>query len=293
MNYIKACLNFSLLLFYKKTFYPVDIHAASTFMMKLSGGITMEYTISKLAKLAGVSARTLRYYDEINLLKPTRINSSGYRIYSQKEIDRLQQILFFRELDLDLETIIQIMNEPNFDHLTALNRHYHELVRKRARLDKLIETIDKTIAYQKGEISLSNAEKFEAFKEKMIAENENKYGEEIRGKYGDKTVDDSNAKLRGMSKEDYDAMEKLGAEIFELLPKAFATGNPDSELAQLLAAKHKEWLTYSWPTYSKEAHKGLAEMYVADERFKAYYDKDIEGGTEFLRDAIINYVDKK
>lgn len=276
-----------------KKFYPVDINVTSTFMMKSSGGITMEYTISKLAQLAGVSARTLRYYDEINLLKPSRINSSGYRIYSQKEIDRLQQILFFRELEVDLETIIQIMNEPNFDQLTVLNRHYNELVQKRDRLDKLIETIDKTIAHQKGEIRMSNAEKFEAFKEKLIEENESKYGEEIREKYGDKTVDASNAKLRGMSQEDYDAMEKLGNEIFDLLPIAFATGDPSSELAQQLAAKHKEWLTYSWPSYSKEAHKGLAEMYVADERFKTYYDKVIEGGTEFLRDAILIYVDKQ
>lgn len=262
-------------------------------MMKTSGGITMEYTVSNLAKLAGVSSRTLRYYDEINLLKPSRINSSGYRIYGQKEIDRLQQILFLRELEVDLETIIQIMNESNFDQLTALMDHQNKLIQKRARLDKLIETIDKTIAHQKGEFVMSNEEKFEAFKENLVTENENKYGEEIREKYGDKTVDESNAKLRGMSKEDYEAMEKLGNEIFELLPKALTTGDPASELAQELAAKHKEWLTFSWPSYSKEAHKGLAEMYVADERFKAYYDKVVEGGTEFLRDAIINYVDKQ
>ena len=253
----------------------------------------MEYTISKLAKLAGVSTRTLRYYDEINLLKPSRINSSGYRIYGQREIDRLQQILFFRELEIDLETIIQIMNNPNFDHLTALNRHYNQLVQKRARLDKLIDTVDKTIAHQKGEATMSNEEKFEAFKEALITENEAQYGDEIRKKYGDKTVDASNAKLRGMSKEDYEAMEQLGNEIFDLLPKAFATGDPSSELAQQLAKKHKEWLTYSWPSYSTEAHKGLAEMYVADERFKAYYDKVIKGGTKFLRDAILIFVDQQ
>ncbi|KGR75573.1 MerR family transcriptional regulator [Ureibacillus sinduriensis] len=252
----------------------------------------MEYTISKLAKLAGVSSRTLRYYDEIDLLKPSRINSSGYRIYGQKEVDRLQQILFFRELELELETIIQIMNDPNFDQLNALMQHYNQLVLKRARLDTLIGTIDKTIAHQKGEIMMSNNEKFEAFKGSLITENEQKYGEEIRGKYSDKTVDESNAKLRGMSKEDYEAMEKLGCEILELLPKAFETGNPSSEIAQQLAAKHKEWLTYSWPSYTKEAHKGLAEMYVADERFKAYYDKAIAGGTEFLRDAILIYVNE-
>ncbi|MCM3388725.1 MerR family transcriptional regulator [Ureibacillus chungkukjangi] len=252
----------------------------------------MEYTISKLAKLAGISSRTLRYYDEINLLKPSRINSSGYRIYGQKEIDRLQQILFLRELEVDLGTIIQIMNESSFDQFSALLDHQNKLIQKRARLDKLIETIDKTIAHQKGEIVMSNEEKFKAFKESLIAENEVKYGEEIREKYGDKTVDESNAKLRGMSKEDYAAMEKLGNEIFDLLPKAIATGDPTSEIAQELAEKHKEWLTFSWASYSKEAHKGLAEMYVADERFKAYYDKVAKGATEFLRDAIINYVDK-
>lgn len=252
----------------------------------------MEYTISKLAKLAGVSSRTLRYYDEIDLLKPSRINSSGYRIYGQNEVDRLQQILFFRELEVDLETIVQIMNEPHFDQSNALIQHYNQLVQKRARLDKLIETIGKTIAHQKGEITMSNNEKFEAFKESLITENEQKYGEEIREKYGDKTIEESNAKLRGMSKEDYEAMEKLGNEIFELLPKAFETGDPSSEIAQQLAAKHKEWLTYSWPSYTKEAHKGLAEMYVADERFRAFYDKAIAGGTEFLKDAIFVYVDK-
>ena len=185
------------------------------------------------------------------------------------------------------------MNEPNFDHLTALNRHYHELVQKRARLDKLIDTVDKTIAHQKGEATMSNEEKFEAFKETLITENEAQYGDEIRKKYGDKTVDASNAKLRGMSKKDYEAMEQLGSEILDLLPKAFATGDPSSELAQQLAKKHKEWLTYSWSSYSTEAHKGLAEMYVADERFKAYYDKVIEGGTEFLKDAIVIFVDQQ
>lgn len=253
----------------------------------------MEYTISKLAKLANVSSRTLRYYDEINLLKPSRINSSGYRIYGQKEVDRLQQILFFRELEVNIDTIIQIMNEPNFDQSYALMQHYHQLVQKRDRLDKLIKTIEKTIAHEKGEIMMSNNEKFEAFKGRLVTENEQIYGEEIRKKYGDKTIDASNAKFQGMSKEEYISMEKLGNEILALLPNALATGNPGSEIAQQLASKHKEWLTYSWPSYSNKAHLGLAEMYVADERFKAYYDKEIEGGAEFLRDAILVYINRQ
>lgn len=252
----------------------------------------MEYTISKLANMAGVSTRTLRYYDEINLLKPARINTSGYRIYGQREIDRLQQILFYRALDVDLDTIIKIMNDHNFHHLDALNQHYAALVQKRVHLDELIETVEKTIEHQKGEKMMSNNEKFEVFKKQIITENENQYGKEIREKYGNQTVEASNEKFRGMSKEQYETMEKLGNEILALLPKAFETGDPVSDLAQELAAKHKEWLTYTWPSYSKEAHKGLADMYVADERFKSYYDNVVNGGTEFLRDAIHFYVNR-
>lgn len=250
----------------------------------------MEYTVNKLAQLSGVSSRTLRYYDQIGLLKPARINSSGYRIYGQKEVDLLQQILFYRELEVRLEEIIEIIHQPTFNQTTALKKHYNNLKKKRARLDKIIATVERTIASKEGGISMQDKQKFEGLKEKMIEENEQNYGKEIREKYGDETVDASNAKLRGMSQEDYQAMAVLGEEILSLLEKAYETGDPASGVAQELAAKHKEWLMYSWPNYSKEAHAGLAEMYVADERFTAYYDKNVKGGTEFLRDAILIYL---
>ncbi|KGR77858.1 MerR family transcriptional regulator [Ureibacillus manganicus] len=252
----------------------------------------MEYTISKLAKLANVSARTLRYYDEINLLKPARINSSGYRIYGQKEVDRLQQIMFFRELDVELDTIISIMNNPEFDKTRSLQNHLNQLIQKRSLLEKLIETVEKTIASDKGELKMSNEQKFEAFKDNLIQENENKYGEEVREKYGDKTVEESNKKFKNMSQQQYNTMVKLGEDILALLPKAVETGDPASALAQEVASKHKEWLTFTWPSYSKEAHRGLADMYVADKRFKAFYDKATEGGAEFLREAIIIFTNK-
>lgn len=250
----------------------------------------MEYTISKLAKLANVSTRTLRYYDEINLLKPLRLNSSGYRIYGQKEIDRLQQILFFRELDVNLDTIVLIMNNPDFDQIKALKQHRKELIRKRSHLEQLIAMVEKTIAYKKGDIKMENEEKFEAFKDKLIAENEQKYGNEMREKYDDAIIDDSNKKFRSMSKKEYAEMEKLGEDILKLLPKAVETGDPGSSLAQEVAAKHKQWLKFTWPSYSKEAHAGLAEMYVEDERFKHYYDKVVDGGTKFLREAILIFL---
>ena len=253
----------------------------------------MEYTVNKLAQLSGVSSRTLRYYDQIGLLKPARINSSGYRIYGQKEVDLLQQILFYRELEVRLEEIIEIIHQPTFNQTTALKNHYNNLKKKRARLDKIIATVEMTIASKEGGISMQDKQKFEGFKEKMIEGNEQRYGKEIREKYGDETVDASNAKLRGMSQEGYQAMAVLGEEILSLLEKAYETGDPASDVAQELAAKHKEWLMYSWPNYSKEAHAGLAEMYAADERFTAYYDKNVKGGTEFLRDAILIYLGMK
>ena len=253
----------------------------------------MEYTVNKLSQLSGVSGRTLRYYDQIGLLKPARINSSGYRIYGQKEVDLLQQILFYRELEFSLEEIMEIMNDPTFNEIEALKNHYSNLKKKRARLDKIIVTVEKTIINKGGGIPMSDKEKFEGFKEKLIYDNEIKYGNEIREKYGDEIVKASNNKLKEMSKEDYVAMTKLEEEIFSLLDKAYKTGDPTSELAQNVAKKHKEWLMYLWPHYSKEKHAGLVEMYVADERFTAYYDKHVKGGTIFLREAVLNYLGMK
>ena len=250
----------------------------------------MEYTVNQLARMSGVSGRTLRYYDQIGLLKPAKINSSGYRVYGQKEVDLLQQILFYRELDVSLKEIMEIINQPAYHETTALKNHYYKLKQKRNRLDKIMATLERTIASKEGGLPMQDAEKFEGLKEKLITENEQKYGKEIREKYGDETVNDSNARLREMSQKDYEAMTKLGEEILALLEKAYATGDPASDLAQELAAKHKEWLMYSWSTYSKEAHAGLVEMYVADERFTAHYDKRVKNGTKFLRDAVLAYL---
>jgi DNA-binding transcriptional MerR regulator len=249
----------------------------------------MEYTVQKLASLAGVSTRTLRYYDEIGLLKPARVNSSGYRIYGQAEVDRLQQILFYRELDIGLDKIKNIVTAPTFDETKALKEHRQQLIAKREQLDVLIANLEKTIASTEGRMEMSNQEKFKGFKKKMIEDNEKKYGKEARGLYGDEAVDQSNAKLMNMSQEDYEKVTKLEAEVKEMLAKAFATGDPAGELAQKAADLHKQWLCFYWKDYSKEAHAGLAQMYVADERFTAYYDKEQPGTAEFLRDSILIY----
>lgn len=253
----------------------------------------MEYTVQKLGRLAGVSTRTLRYYDEIGILKPARINSSGYRIYGQREVDTLQQILFYRELGVSLDSIKDIVTAPSFDGAKALREHREKLLEKREQLDLLIANVEKTIALTEGRINMSDKEKFEGFKKKMIDENEKKYGEEIREKYGKDTVEKSNEKFMNMTQEEYDEVTKIGDELTSTLAQAFKTGDPAGELAQKAADLHKKWLTYYWPEYSKEAHAGLAQMYVDDERFTAYYDKEQPGTAAFLRDAIFIYTGMK
>ncbi|MBT2690171.1 MerR family transcriptional regulator [Bacillus sp. ISL-47] len=249
----------------------------------------MEYTVQKLARLAGVSSRTLRYYDEIGILKPARTNSSGYRIYGQQEVDRLQQILFYRELGVSLDQIKEIITAPAFDAAGALKEHRAKLLEKRKQLDLLIDNVEKTIMSAEGRTAMSDKEKFEGFKKKMIDDNEKKYGKEIREKYGDETVNQSNAKMMNMTKEQHEAVTKLGEEVNSTLAAAIQAGDPAGELAQKAADLHKQWITFYWSEYSKEAHAGLAEMYVADERFKAYYDKIHPHAAEFLRDAILIY----
>jgi len=249
----------------------------------------VEYTVQKLAKLAGVSTRTLRYYDEFGILKPARINSSGYRIYGKQEVNRLQQIMFFRELGVSLESIKEIVTSPQFDATEALKKHREKLLEKRKQLDLLIANVEKTMAESEGRIIMTDREKFEGFKQKLIDDNEKLYGKEIREKYGDEQVEKSNKMIKNMTAEQYAQAEKLNAELFDTLKEAMKTGDPAGELAQRAADLHRQWLCHFWDFYSKEAHAGIAQMYAADERFKAYYDKEQPGTAEFLRDAILIY----
>lgn len=261
--------------------------------MNLSGGEKMEYTVQKLAQLAGISTRTLRYYDEIDLLKPARINSSGYRIYGQKEVNLLQQILFYRAMDVHLDKIKEMIDNPHFDNQQTLINHHQQLLEKKAQLEQLIITVEKTIAATKGETNMTDEEKFKGFKQDLVNQNEAKYGEEIRVKYGEETINQANTKLQGMSQEEFDQATQLEATMIETLTEAMKTNNPAGELAEKTAALHKEWLSFYWPSYSKEAHAGVAEMYVADERFTAYYDERVtKGAAAFLREAIVVFVTK-
>lgn len=248
----------------------------------------MEYTIQKLAKLAGISTRTLRYYEEIGLLAPSGRLTSGYRIYGEKEVDALQQIMFYKELGLELERVKEAVHSPDFHQLEVLKQHLAALESKRTKINRLIETVNNTILKEEGKITMTDSEKFIGFQENLIRKNEKQYGAEIREKYGAGTVEESNAKIMNLTKEEYTAMEDLGKDLQTSLEKAVRENKePVSDTGKQIMQMHKEWLQYTWPSYSAQAHHGLVEMYLTDERFQNHYDNSVKGCAKFLRDAVI------
>ena len=251
----------------------------------------MEYTVNELAQLSGVSGRTLRYYDSIDLLKPARIARNGYRIYGQEQVDRLQQILFYRALEVPLEEIKQMLDDTHFDRYTALQQHLQVLTEKKARLEGLITTVEKTIRAMEGGYPMKDQEKFEGLKQQVLAENRAKYGKELDEKYGAAQMAASEEKVANMSQEQWNAQKAEEQEIAALLKEAMETGDPACTQAQHACDLHRQWLCRFWPegTYTKEAHRMMGEMYVGDERFRAYYEAIAPGCAEFFRDALNIY----
>lgn len=249
------------------------------------------YTVNDLAELSGVSVRTLHYYDEIGLLHPVR-RDNNYRNYGTEEVDRLQQILLYRKGGVSLKDIKKLLDDRSFDAREALAAHLDRLKDQQQQITKLIENVEKTLKNLEEETPMADKEKFEGFKRDLIEENEKKYGKEVREKYGDDQVDASNAKLAGMSEDQWQHAQELEQKLKDDLREAMeTTGDPASPLAQEACDLHRQWLCLFWKDgmYSKEAHLALAEGYVADDRFKAYYDKIAPGATEFLRDAMKTY----
>lgn len=249
----------------------------------------MTYTVHQLARLAGVSNRTLRYYDEIDLLKPAQINESGYRIYGNDEVDLLQQIMFYKTLGVGLDEIKRILMSEDFDAIKALKSHKDQLLKKRNQLNLLIENVEKTLLSKEEEITMNDQDKFEGFKREMIQDNHDQYGEEVIQTFGQDVYDASRKKVKNMTKEDFDRVEGLAKELIKVLQEAYKTQDLQSDLAKKAFEIHKEWLSYYWSFYSAEAHIGLGQMYTADERFKRYYDQHQEGLAEFLKNIISEY----
>lgn len=247
------------------------------------------YTVGSLAKLAGVTVRALHHYEDEGLLHPGR-TASGYRRYGAADVERLQQILLLRSCGLSLGDIRAALDNGDFDFHAVLIDHLATLRARQKELETLVGTVEKTIASLEGRCTMTDEERFEGMKARAIAENEERYGAEVRQAYGDAAMDAANERMVGMSQEEWSDAKALEAAILEQLTAAKATGNPTGEAARKLCAMHARWLQMHWGegAYSPAAHAALAEGYVADPRFTAYYDEAAgEGATAFLRDALI------
>ena len=251
----------------------------------------MEYTIQELSRLSGVTTRALRWYDKIGLLKPSGRTEGGYRRYGPAEVDRLQDILYYRALGVELARIRECLDNPTFDRLTVLRGHLAALEEERGRIQGLIDSVKETIRTQERKEIMSDEKKFEAFKRQFVEEKERLYGAEAREKYGDAQVNASNAKVMGVTLEQYQAYERLGQEILDKLSAAVAAGaDPAGEAGEEITGLHRRWLTIMGDKYDAQRHRGIAELYVQDERFTAYYDKERPGCAQFLRDAVLHWI---
>ena len=252
----------------------------------------VRYTVGELANLSGVSARTLRHYEELGLLAPARTRS-GYRVYTSRDARRLAAILAMRSCDLPLATIRHLLGDSGSELRDTLLEHLLVLRARKAELEGAIAHTEAALAAVERIGNMSEHDAFEALKRHAIEENERAYGREARARHGDDAVDAANERLASLSRDEWDEKGQLERAIREQLRVAMATGDPAGEPARELARMHARWIALHWGEgrYSREAHRGLAQMYLADDRFRAYYDTAAgEGATEFLIAALESYL---
>ena len=241
--------------------------------------------INEAARLAGVSERTLRYYDRIGLLRPSGMTESGYRPYDEDALRRLQQILFFRELGFPLAQIGEIMDSPGYDRSDALRRHRALLIAERDRLNGLIELAERTL---KGESDMS----FDAFDRSEIERQRDAYAEEARARWGGTDAyAESAKKTAGYGKEEWTMIEQEAGEIFAAFA-ALRGHAPDDPDVQALVARWQAHITKHYYACTKEILAGLGQMYTADERFMQNIDRAGTGTAQLMSDAIAVYCAK-
>lgn len=248
----------------------------------------MRYTVNQLATLAHVSVRTLHYYDEVGLLKPSYIAKNGYRYYEDKELICLQQILFFRELEFALDDIKRMMSRPNFKVAEALRAQKKLVQLKRTRLDGLVKAIDKTLRAMSDNEKLEEEEMYDAFKDDDVKQ----YQEEVKERWGSTNAyKESMQRVGKMTKQEMNKMKEDGKKFTQEL--AGSADKPvESPEAQALIQKHYDGVNFFY-TCPLDVYRNLGKMYVDDTRFTAYYDGFRPGLAVWLRDAIAYYCDQR
>ncbi|NLG25020.1 MAG: MerR family transcriptional regulator [Clostridiales bacterium] len=243
----------------------------------------MERTIGEVSALCGISIRALRFYDEIGLLKPSGVSAGGYRLYDERAIGRLQQILLFRELQIPLKQIRDILARPDYDSAEALRRQRALLTLRRDRLDRLIGLVDDIM---EGEGNMD----FHAFDDAAIEKAKREYAEEARQRWGDtEAYRQSAERTASYGPADWAAIQTEADGIYRRFVQAMPEG-PDSEQARGLAAEWQAHITARYYECTDEILSGLAEMYVDDQRFTKNIDRYAEGLARFMRDAIRSHL---
>lgn len=242
------------------------------------------HTVKQLAKLAGVSVRTLHYYDEIGLLKPSTVGPNGYRYYDADAVLRLQQILFYRELDLDLPQIKAILDTPGFDRVSALQTHRRALQDKAAQLHTLIQTIDTTILHLIGEVNMSTKKIFEGF----TPEKQKQYEQEAIQNYGE-TARQSIKLWNSYTEQQKEQVKQEGSAIYLDIVSNMAKGAQSQEVQAILGRWHQHMRYFYEP--SIETLRGLGEMYYDHPDFNATFTAIHPDLPAFLKAAIAVYVD--
>lgn len=248
----------------------------------------MAYTVKAVADLAGISIRALHHYDRIGLLKPTSASPAGYRLYTERDLERLQQILFFKELDFPLQDIKTIIESPGFDRHAALISHRQLLLAKQARLQTLVRSIDRTIEMMEARKPMPANTLFEGFDEAQ----QRQYREEARQRWGSERVDDSERRTAPYTRDDWAAIQQAMAEINHTVA-AHLGGDPAHPDVQAAVAHWHRLINERFYDCSLEVFRGLGDLYVDDERFTATYDKVKPGLAPFLRAAMHAYCDRQ
>lgn len=248
------------------------------------------YSVSQLSDLSGVSVRTLHHYDEIGLLKPSGRSEAGYRHYGQAELLRLQQVLFYRELNFSLREIIAVLDDPDFDMLQALRFHRQKIAEDRNRLGKLIITIDNTIANLKiNEVMIDPKMLYDGLPKEFATT----YRDAAMEEYGEDVVLRSETELSKLGKQGFESLKleagKVTAKLFE-----HRFEDPETNAVQLMIADHyviirKFWGTYSLPDKQADAYAGLGELYVNDERFTMFNGSAQPAFAQFMFKAMKFY----
>lgn len=245
------------------------------------------HTVKQLSKLAGVTVRTLHHYDEIGLLHPSQIGVNGYRYYDDAAVLRLQQILFYREIGLELAQIKDIVDSPDFDVHAALHSHRETLQERINRLHNLIHTVDNTIQHLRGENDMTKKAMFEAFGEAQQKD----YERQARLQYGPDIVNESVRRWASYSKEKQAAVMEEAGQVYQDIVAAMEAGKAadDDDVKAILDRWQDNLRHFYEPTL--EIMRGLGEMYEADPQFKATFTKFHPDLAEYLRVCITQYVD--